>query len=129
MPSVLIVEDNKTNADVLSRRLQNRGWRIQIATNGRIGVEQALANRPDIILMDIGMPELDGIEAAKLLKAHDATKAIPIIAITASAFDSDRVAATEAGCDWFQTKPVDIEELVKHMRMLLGLPDPDTPQP
>lgn len=127
MASVLIVEDNKTNADVLSRRLQNRGYKIQIATNGRIGVELALAHKPDLILMDIGMPELDGIEATRVLKSNEATKAIPIIAITASAFESDHIAATEAGCDRFQTKPVNIEELLKHMRELLG--EPELPQP
>lgn len=120
MASVLIVEDNKTNADVLSRRLQNRGYKVQVAMNGRIGVELALANKPDIILMDIGMPELDGIEATRVLKSNGATKAIPIIAITASAFESDRVAATEAGCERFQTKPVNIEELIDNMQELLG---------
>lgn len=119
MNNLLIVEDNKTNADVLSRRLGVRGYRTTVAENGQIGVDLALTLKPDLILMDIGMPELDGIEATRALKANPLTQNIPIIAVTASAFDSDRLAALEAGCDEFETKPVDLDSLIAKIKALL----------
>lgn len=122
VPTVLIVEDNPTNADVLSRRLRVKGYAHLCAENGAVGIQLAQSAKPDIILMDIGMPEVDGIEATRRLKADPQTQNIPIIAITASAFDSDREAALAAGCDDFETKPVDLQALLVKIRRLLGQP-------
>lgn len=129
MTTILIIEDNKTNADVLSRRLAVRGFRTAIAENGRIGVDAALSLKPDIILMDIGMPEMDGIEATKAIRAHPVTQEIPIIAVTASVFESDRAAALEAGCDEFETKPVDLDSLVSKIKALLDRDSSPSPSP
>lgn len=129
MTSILIVEDNKTNADVLSRRLGVRGYKTTIAENGQIGVELAQTLKPDIILMDIGMPELDGIEAAKAIRANPITCNIPIIAVTASVFEGDRLAALDAGCNEFETKPVDLDALIKKIKALLGPDASASPSP
>jgi two-component system cell cycle response regulator DivK len=108
---VLIVEDNEMNRDMLSRRLERAGHRVLIATNAADGVASCRAERPDIVLMDLSLPDMDGREATRLLKADDATRAIPVIALTAHAMQADRDSALEAGCDAFETKPVDFARL------------------
>jgi CheY-like chemotaxis protein len=118
MRTVLIVEDNATNADVLTRRLRRRSMSIHHAENGRIGLDMAKALKPDIILMDIGMPEMDGIAATRALRADEDTRSIPIIAITASAFEADRENAYDAGVDAFETKPVDMDKLMMAIERL-----------
>ena len=113
MPVVLIVEDNPINRDVLGRRLERRGYSVRFAEDGPTGIESAARLKPDIILMDIGLGELmDGWEATKRLKADPETAAIPIIALTASAFESDRKKSLAAGCCDFDTKPVDLLRLL-----------------
>ncbi len=119
MPKILLVEDNEMNRDMLSRRLEKRGYTLAIAADGGIGVELARSGAPDLILMDMSLPVIDGWEATKLLKADPATKAIPIIALTAHAMDSDRVKALEAGCDDFDTKPVELARLLTKIEELL----------
>ena len=111
MARILIVEDNELNRDMLSRRLQRRGYDILVATDGEQGVEQARSESIDLILMDMSLPGLDGWEATRLLKADAATKKLPIIALTAHAMSSDREKAMEAGCDDYDTKPVDLVRL------------------
>lgn len=119
MPKILLVEDNEMNRDMLSRRLEKRGYTLAIAADGAIGVELAKTGAPDLILMDMSLPVIDGWEATKLLKADPATKAIPIIALTAHAMDSDRVQALAAGCDDFDTKPVELARLLAKIEELL----------
>jgi len=119
MPNILLVEDNEMNRDMLSRRLEKRGYTVAIAADGGAGVELAKSGHPDLILMDMSLPVIDGWEATKLLKAEAATKAIPIIALTAHAMDSDRVKALEAGCDDFDTKPVELPRLLAKIEDLL----------
>ena len=119
MPKILLVEDNEMNRDMLSRRLEKRGYTLAIAADGAIGVELAKTGAPDLILMDMSLPVIDGWEATKLLKADPATKAIPIIALTAHAMDSDRVQALAAGCDDFDTKPVELTRLLAKIEELL----------
>ena len=113
MTMVLIIEDNPINRDVLGRRLERRGYNIRFAEDGPSGIHTAGELRPDIILMDIGLGEImDGWEATRRLKADPATAAIPIIALTASAFESDREKSMAAGCCDFDTKPVDLQRLL-----------------
>ena len=119
MPKILLVEDNEMNRDMLTRRLEKRGYTLAIAADGGVGVELARSGQPDLILMDMSLPVIDGWEATKLLKADAATKAIPIIALTAHAMDSDRVKALEAGCDDFDTKPVELPRLLAKIEELL----------
>jgi len=119
MPKILLVEDNEMNRDMLSRRLEKRGYTLAIAADGAIGVELAKTGAPDLILMDMSLPVIDGWEATKLLKADPSTKAIPIIALTAHAMDSDRIQALEAGCDDFDTKPVELARLLAKIEELL----------
>ena len=119
MPKILLVEDNEMNRDMLSRRLEKRGYTLAIAADGAIGVELAKTGAPDLILMDMSLPVIDGWEATKLLKADPATKAIPIIALTAHAMDSDRIQALAAGCDDFDTKPVELARLLAKIEELL----------
>jgi len=121
MPTALIIEDNKTNSNVLARRLAKRGFSCRISENGREGVEEAFTSPPDIILMDIGMPEMDGFEATRLLKADPRTAHIPIVAITASAFTQDREQAEAAGVDGFETKPINFDNLLQQLYALLGI--------
>ena len=120
MPKILLVEDNEMNRDMLSRRLEKRGYTVALAADGGIGVELAKSGLPDLILMDMSLPVIDGWEATKLLKADPATKAIPIIALTAHAMDSDRIKALESGCDDFDTKPVELPRLLAKIQALLG---------
>jgi len=119
MPKILLVEDNEMNRDMLSRRLEKRGYTLAIAADGGVGVELARSGAPDLILMDMSLPVIDGWEATKILKADALTKGIPIIALTAHAMDSDRVKALESGCDDFDTKPVELSRLLGKIEELL----------
>lgn len=119
MKTILIVEDNEPNRDVLSRRLMRRGYDVVAAESGAAGLTSAAALRPDLILMDLGMPDLDGWECARRLKADAATRAIPIIALTAHAMRGDCQRALDAGCDDFDTKPIDFAGLLMKIERLL----------
>jgi two-component system cell cycle response regulator DivK len=120
MKRILIVEDNELNRDVLSRRLRRQGYEVLIATAGLDGLRLAYDARPDLILMDLGMPDIDGWECTKRLKAEVVTSAIPIIALTAHAMLGDRQKALDAGCDDFDTKPIDFSGLLEKMNVLLS---------
>jgi CheY-like chemotaxis protein len=122
MKRILIVEDNELNRDVLSRRLMSRGYEVLQAEHGEEGLALARWHVPDLILMDLGMPEVDGWECARRLKANPATAAIPIIALTAHAMSDDRQKALDAGCDEFDTKPIDFSGLLAKMERLLRVP-------
>jgi len=119
MPKILLVEDNEMNMDMLSRRLERKGYSVVIAHDGEEGHLLALSENPDIILMDISLPVMDGWEVTRLLKANEATRHIPIIVLTAHALVSDRTKAYEAGCDDFDTKPVDFARLSEKIENLL----------
>src|SRR4051794_1923944 len=105
MPKILLVEDNEMNRDMLSRRLLKKGYEVIMAFDGKVGVEMALSQSPDLVLMDMSLPELDGWEATRQIKATDKGKLLPVIALTAHAMSGDREKALEAGCDDFDTKP------------------------
>ena len=117
---ILLVEDNEMNRDMLSRRLSRNGYEIIIAVDGRQGVEMAAAQQPDLILMDMSLPVMDGWEATRLVKADPATKTIPVIALTAHAMVQDKERALAAGCDDFDTKPVELPRLLEKIRTLLN---------
>lgn len=117
---ILIVEDNEMNRDVLSRQLARRGHRVETAADGLQGLAAARQGRPDLILLDLGLPGIDGWECARRLKADPATRDIPIIALTAHAMVGDRQRALDAGCDDFDTKPIDLTVLVATMTRLLA---------
>jgi two-component system cell cycle response regulator DivK len=119
MPKILLVEDNEMNRDMLSRRLQRRGYEIVTAENGEQGLSLARLEAPDLILMDITLPEMDGWEVARLLKAGEHTRHIPIIALTARVLMSDRAKAFEVGCNDYDTKPVDFARLTEKIGNLL----------
>jgi two-component system cell cycle response regulator DivK len=119
MTKILLVEDNEMNRDMLSRRLQRRGYIILAAESGEQGLSLARAEGPDLILMDITLPEMDGWEAARQLKADDSTRHIPIIALTARALVSDQAKAFEVGCNDYDTKPVDFGRLTEKIENLL----------
>lgn len=112
MPKILLVEDNEMNRDMLSRRLKRRGYEVVIAVNGADGVEMASLEVPDLILMDMSLPVMDGWEATKNIKAAPATESIPIIALTAHAMSGDREKALAAGCDDYDTKPIELSRLL-----------------
>jgi CheY-like chemotaxis protein len=118
---VLIVEDNPINRDVLGRRLERRGFNIRFAEDGPSGIRSAEELQPDVILMDIGLGEMDGWEATRRIKANPRTLNIPIIALTASAFESDREKSLAAGCCDFDTKPVDLPRLLGKIEKSLGM--------
>ncbi len=120
MARVLLVEDNEMNRDMLSRRLIRQGFEVTVAVDGGEGVTTALEMKPDIILMDMSLPVIDGWEATRQLKAHPSTAAIPVIALTAHAMAGDREKAMQAGCDDYDTKPVELPRLLGKMRNLLG---------
>ena len=120
MPKVLVVEDNEMNRDMLSRRLQRRGYEVVVSVDGEDGVNKARSESPDIILMDMDLPVLDGWAATKMLKAAPETQTIPVIALTAHAMAGDREKALEAGCDDYDTKPVEFSRLLEKMEKLLG---------
>jgi two-component system, cell cycle response regulator DivK len=119
MPRVLLVEDNEMNRDMLSRRLIRNGYEVVIAVDGQQGVDMATSERPDLILMDMSLPVIDGWEATRQIKASEATKKIPVIALTAHAMAGDREKAMEMGCDDYDTKPVEITRLLGKMTALL----------
>lgn len=119
MPRILLVEDNEMNRDMLSRRLSRRGFEILIAEDGAMGVALATAERPDLILMDMSLPVMDGWEATRRLKADPQTQAIPVIALTAHAMSSDREMVFEAGCDDYDTKPVELARLLEKIERLV----------
>jgi two-component system, cell cycle response regulator DivK len=119
MPKILLVEDNEMNRDMLSRRLQHKGYQVVLALDGQNGVEITQTEAPDLILMDMSLPVLDGWEATRHLKAGSATRHIPIIALTAHAMSSDREKALEAGCDDYDTKPVELPRLLAKIDALL----------
>jgi two-component system, cell cycle response regulator DivK len=120
MPKILLVEDNEMNRDMLSRRLARRGYEVLVAVDGETGVEVATREAPALILMDMSLPGLDGWEATRRIKASPTTQAIGIIALTAHAMAGDREKALAAGCDDFDTKPVDFERLLTKIQTLLG---------
>jgi len=120
MAKILLVEDNEMNRDMLSRRLIKRGHDVAIAVDGQEGVNMASADGPDIILLDMSLPVMDGWEAARALKADETTKSIPIIALTAHAMAGDRERCLEAGCEDYDTKPVEFKRLLGKIDALLG---------
>jgi two-component system, cell cycle response regulator DivK len=120
MPKILLVEDNEDNRDMLSRRLLRRGFDIAIAVDGQQGVDMARSESPDIILMDMSLPVLTGGEATQQIKADPQTQAIPIIALTAHAMAGDREKALQAGCDDYDTKPVELDRLLGKIEALIG---------
>jgi two-component system, cell cycle response regulator DivK len=122
MPKVLLVEDNEMNRDMLSRRLERKGYTVLCATDGQTGVDMALSEKPDIVLMDMSLPILDGWEATRRLKSLAATQNIPVIALTAHAMSSDREKALEAGCDEYDTKPIDLKRLLGKIDALMSGP-------
>ena len=117
---ILLVEDNEMNRDMLSRRLLKRGFEVVTAVDGQQGVDMAASASPDVILLDLSLPVMDGWEAARHLKAQDATKSIPIIALTAHALTGDEEKALEAGCDDYDSKPVDFKRLLGKIDAALG---------
>jgi CheY-like chemotaxis protein len=119
MTKILLVEDNEMNRDMLSRRLARKGYQVIMALDGRQAVEMATAETPDLILMDMSLPVIDGWEATRQVKAAPATRAIPVIALTAHAMAGDREKAIQAGCDDYDTKPIDFPRLLEKMASLL----------
>jgi two-component system cell cycle response regulator DivK len=119
MKKILLVEDNEMNRDMLSRRLKRKGYDVLIAVDGQQGVEMAWSEAPELILMDMSLPILDGWDASRQLKAAPETQAIPIIALTAHAMAGDREQALEAGCDDYDTKPIEMKRLLGKMEALL----------
>jgi CheY-like chemotaxis protein len=120
MTKVLLVEDNEMNRDMLSRRLIRRGFEVIFAVDGQQGVDLARSQRPDIILMDMSLPVIDGWEATRRVKSDDATRGVPVIGLTAHAMSGDRERAIEAGCDDYDTKPVELDRLIGKIERLLG---------
>jgi two-component system, cell cycle response regulator DivK len=119
MSKILLVEDNEMNRDMLSRRLERKGYQVVLAVDGPSGVEMVLKERPDLVLMDMSLPILDGWEATRRLKANPEAMGIPIIALTAHAMSGDREKALEAGCDDYDTKPIELPRLLGKMEALL----------
>jgi two-component system, cell cycle response regulator DivK len=119
MPRILLVEDNDMNRDMLSRRLIRSGYEVFLALDGQQGADMALSEQPDLILMDMSLPVIDGWEATRRIKANDATRRIPIIALTAHAMAGDREKAMEVGCEDYDTKPVEMSRLLGKIAALL----------
>lgn len=119
MPRILIVEDNEENRDSLSRRLQRRGFEVITAVDGKAGVATAKAEKPDLILMDMNMPELDGWQATRQIKAEPGFEQLPVIALTAHAMLGDRDRAIEAGCIDYHTKPIEFPKLIEQIEQIL----------
>lgn len=126
MTRILLVEDNEMNRDMLSRRLERKGHTVLLAMDGEQGVTMTHAELPEIVLMDMSLPVLDGWEATRRLKADPATRHIPVIALTAHALESDRTAALEAGCDDYDTKPIELARLLEKIERLAANPLPRT---
>ena len=120
MTLILIVEDNELNRDMLRRRLERRGFDVAVAGDGEAAVAAVRERRPDLVLMDMSLPDVDGWEATRRLKADEATRSIPVVALTAHAMPDDRERALDAGCDDFATKPVDFDALIEKVRALAG---------
>ena len=120
MARILLVEDNEMNRDMLSRRLERRGYEVIVAVDGEEGVARAKVDAPDIVLMDLSLPGIDGWEATRQLKAAEETRTIPVLALTAHAMAGDREKALEVGCDDFDTKPVELPRLLGKIDTLLG---------
>ncbi len=120
MAKILLVEDNELNRDMLMRRLEKKGYRVVIAVDGKAGLALGQSEAPDLILMDMSLPVLDGWEATRQLKSSPQTRSIPIIALTAHAMSADRSKAIEAGCDDYDTKPVDLSRLLGKIELLLN---------
>lgn len=120
MPKILLVEDQEMNRDMLSRRLKKRGYDVLIAVDGAEGLEKARTDSPDLILMDMSLPVIDGWEATRTLKADEATRGIPVVALTAHAMSTDRERALEAGCNAYETKPVELPRLLETIEKLLA---------
>lgn len=124
MPKILLVEDNEMNRDMLSRRLEKKGYTVLMDIDGGAGLAMARSEAPDLILMDMSLPVMDGLEATRQVKAAPETRSIPIIALTANALVEDREKALAAGCDDFDTKPVELPRLLEKIRNKLGASDP-----
>ena len=124
MPKILLVEDNEMNRDMLSRRLQRKGYEIIMAVDGAEAVSMAQSQAPSLILMDMSLPVLDGWEATRRIKAAAETKSIPIIALTAHAMAGDEEKARQAGCDDYDTKPIELPRLLEKIAVLLNTPRP-----
>ncbi len=120
MTRILLVEDNELNRDMLSRRLQRAGYQVELAIDGKQGLQMADAASPDLILMDLSLPEMDGWEVVRRLKQHPKMKSIPVVALTAHALVTDRERALEAGFDDYDIKPVELPRLLKKMETLLS---------
>ena len=120
MPKILLVEDNEMNRDMLSRRLERKGYQVAIACDGQQGVDMAASEAPDLILMDMSLPVIDGWEATRRIKADERLRQIPIIALTAHAMQGDEQKAKDAGCDDYDVKPVELPRLLGKMEALLG---------
>lgn len=120
MTKILLVEDNEDNRDMLSRRLERKDFVVSLAVDGQDGVDKATAEQPDLILMDMSLPIMDGWQATKTLKANPFTSNIPVIALTAHAMSSDREKAIEVGCDDYDTKPVDFPRLLEKIAKLIN---------
>ena len=119
MPLILIIEDNELDADMLSRRLKRKGYDVIIAADGAAGITMANERKPDLVIMDMGLPVLDGWEATRRLKASTPTAVIPVVALTAHAMAEDRARGLEAGCDSYETKPLEFDRLVSAMERLI----------
>jgi CheY-like chemotaxis protein len=119
MTRLLLVEDNELNRDMLSRRLQRRGFTVMLAVDGQQGIDMAIEQLPELILMDMNLPVIDGWEATKTLKANPATQKIPVIGLTAHAMTGDREKCLAAGCDQYDTKPIDFESVIEKIQDLL----------
>ena len=119
MKRILLVEDNEMNREMLSRRLSRRGFEVITATNGQASIDMAASQQPDLILMDLSLPVVDGWDATRRLKANPATRRIPVLALTAHAMDGEREKSLAAGCDEFDTKPIDIDRLLLKIWSLL----------
>src|SRR5512146_3312617 len=120
MARILLVEDNEMNRDMLSRRLERKGHAVSLALDGAEGVLKAQTEQPDVILMDLSLPVVDGCEATRRLKADETTRRIPVIALTAHAMASDEQKAREAGCDDFDTKPIELQRLLVKIEALIN---------
>ena len=120
MPKILLVEDNEDNRDMLARRLQRKGYTVVVAVDGLQGVEMAAGEQPDLVLMDMSLPVLDGWEATRRLKAAPGSQFVPVIALTAHAMTGDREKAIAAGCDDYDIKPIELDRLLAKIEALLG---------
>lgn len=120
MARILLVEDNEMNRDMLSRRLKRRGYEVAIAVDGAEGLKMTTSQTPDLVLMDMSLPVMDGWEATRKIKADPNTKSIPVIALTAHAMSGDREKALSAGCDDYDTKPIELKRLLAKIQAFLG---------